>query len=85
MSPKKTFYQSREESIMHKKAKPLRNVIKDRLIRLDKSIGWLSRETGLDRNELGKIIRGVHNPQLATAKKIAKALTCLIDDLWYLQ
>lgn len=69
---------------MKAKKKIIRNSIKERLEKIDRSQGWLSRRTGIDRTHLGKIVNGTHNPGLLTAKKIADALTCLIDDLWHL-
>jgi len=65
-----------------KKEKPLHNVLKQRLAMLGKSQGWLSRETGITINHVNKIVNGYYNPQLLSAKKIAKALNCMIDDLW---
>ena len=69
---------------MKRKLPPIHNLIKPRLEKLGKSIGWLSRETNLDRVHLGRIIRWSNNPNLGTAKRIAKTLNCMIDDLWYL-
>ena len=70
---------------MRKKEPPLRNLIKQRLERLDRSIGWLSRETGVDRVHLGRIIKRQHNPNLRTAIRIAVALKMIVDDLWILE
>ena len=69
---------------MNKKPRALKNSIKARLELVGKSQGWLSRETRIGRNHLSKIVNGHHNPQLLSAKLIARALNCLIDDLWTL-
>jgi len=69
---------------MNFKQKTLKNSIRERLEKLGRSQGWLSRETGIGRNHLSKIVNGHYNPQLLTAKLIARSLHCLVDDLWEL-
>ena len=69
---------------MNKKQRVLRNSIKSRLELHGRSQGWLSRETKIGRAHLNKIVNAKYNPQLLTAKLIARALNCLIDDLWTL-
>lgn len=64
------------------KVKVLRNKIPKILKTLNRSQGWLSRETKIEVHHVNKIIRGRHHPQLITAFKIAKALRCRVDDIW---
>ena len=77
---------------MNRKKRIIRNRIPDRLRELNRSRGedvelsqgWLSRESGISRQHLNKIVNCKYNPQLLTAKKIARALRCTIDDLWFI-
>ncbi len=69
---------------MSSKQKQLKNCIAARLRKMDRSQGWLSRETLIGRAHINKIVNGRFNPQLHTAKLIADTLHCLIDDLWEL-
>lgn len=69
---------------MHNKQQQLKNSIAERLRKMDRSQSWLSRETRIGRAHINKIVNGKFNPQLHSAKLIADALHCLIDDLWEL-
>ncbi len=62
----------------------LKNKIKKRLEKLERSQGWLSRTTGLSRQHVNKIANNRITPNLETAFKISKALRCRVDDLWKL-
>jgi len=59
------------------------NEIKKRLEELDKSQGWLARQTGYSREYINKIIsKKIPNPGIYACKKIAKVLGRLVEELW---
>ena len=48
-----------------------------------KSQGWLAQRTGLAHEYVNRLAKDkIKDPKVSTAKKIAKALGCFIEDLW---
>lgn len=59
------------------------NRIKERAQAIHKSLGELSRETGLNRQYVTKLAKGfIRDPRISTALVIAAALRCQVEDLW---
>jgi len=58
------------------------NTIKKRCRDIGKSLGQVSRETGISRHHLSNIVNDKATPKIDTAYKIARALECNIEDLW---
>jgi len=59
------------------------NIIAQKLATKNKSQSWLAKKCGLNRFYLNKIIKGkIPRPSIHNAYKIAKALDCIIEDLW---
>ena len=48
-----------------------------------KSQGWLAQRTGLKHEYVNRLVKdNIPDPRVSTARKIAKALGCFIEDLW---
>ena len=56
--------------------------LKDALAKNEKTRYWLSKETGIDNNTLGKIYNGESKQiKTETLDKICKALNCPLTDI----
>lgn len=58
------------------------NIIKQKCQERGKSLGQISRETGISRHHLSNIANDKAMPKIDTAYKIARALECNIEDIW---
>jgi len=58
------------------------NLIKEILEAKGKSQGWLSKNSGVSRPHLNRIVNNKIDPSLLTAKKIAKVLGCNVETIW---
>jgi len=59
------------------------NSITKRLRDMRKSQGWLSRKTNINRPYINRLCnKKILNPRIETAFKIARAMKCLIEDIF---
>ena len=59
------------------------NLIKQRLMTLNKSQAWLASEIGMSSTYINHLTSGrVKNPTIQTVLRLAKALGCKVEDLY---
>jgi len=59
------------------------NKIRERLVEIGRSQGWLARQTGYSTEYINRIVNGkLKNPGIEACKKIAKILGRMVEELW---
>ena len=70
---------------MTKDEKALRNRLKEVRTRLGKSQQELAQAAGIARQTIGGIEAGTYSVSMAVALKIARALGCRVEELFWLE